>query len=151
MQPTAHRVSIDEPAAYIHRRTKRRQALDMLVNGANAEIAAAGHRRLGRTKTPKHGTDQIIRSADLAHQIIGGILIAGLRTVDLDGGTVDKAHLRTELRQNSQEHIGITDLGNIFAADLNLTMEGQAAVDYILFQNSHLPTLRKPHLGDSSK
>ena len=60
VKPAVLRIGIDITAADIDLGTEGTHALDMLVNRPNAEVAAAGHGRLGTAEAAKHGADQVI-------------------------------------------------------------------------------------------
>ena len=123
--------------------------------GPDAEIAAAGHRRLGRAEAAQHGAYEIVGRAYLAHQVIGRVSIAHVRAVYVHGARVHNADLRTQMLEYRHEHIRVADLrdilqtahpvhherggdyghGRVFrAADLNLTVERLSAVNYVFFQ-----------------
>ena len=53
-------VRVDKAVSYVHVRAERSHALDMLVNGTNAEIAAAGHGGLCVAKAAEHRADEVI-------------------------------------------------------------------------------------------
>ena len=84
MEPPAGRVRIDKAVFHIDSRAEGRHALYMLVYRAHAEVAAAGHSRLGAAEAAKHSADEVIRRPYLAHKLIRGILKMHVRAVYLD-------------------------------------------------------------------
>ena len=164
VQLAAGGVGIHEAVFNINGCAERGHALDMLVNGTHAEVAAAGHRGLCAAETAEHCADEIIRCADLAHEIIRGILKMHIRAVDLNSRSVYIPDICTEIGQNSKQHVGIAYLRQIlYAADavyhercrdyrnsrvlcaayLNLTVQCRAAINNIFIQNVHLPILSR--------
>ena len=161
-EPAVSGVGVDKAVFHIYVRAKGGHALDMLLDGPHAEVAAAGHGGLGAAEAAKHCADEIIGSPDLAGQVKGYVLIMYVRTVDLDGGSIDKADLCAHMGQDGQKHVGVADLRDVFnaadavdhkccgddghgrvfrAADLHLTVEHCAAFDHVFFQVLHLPTM----------
>ena len=157
VQPAVKRIGIHKTALDIDIGTQGTHALDVLVDGANAEIAAAGHGCLGAAEAAQHGTDQVIGSTDFAHQLKGSILAARIRTVDFDGIFIDITDSGTQLDQDGQKGVGIADLRNIFntadafyqeccgnngnrsvfgAADFHLTTQSRTAVYDILIHGT---------------
>ena len=78
-------VGIDKAVFHVHIGAQGGHALDVLVDGAHAEVAAAGHGGLGAAETAQHGADQIIGGPDLPHQIIRGVLIPHIGAVNFNG------------------------------------------------------------------
>ena len=154
-QAAVRRVGIDKAVFHLDVRAHRGHALDVLVDRPDAEVAAAGHGRLGRAEAAEHRADEIVRRADLAHQVIRWLGEAHLGAVDLDGGWAEVFHPRAQPLQDLQEHIHVADLGHILdpadtvdhqccrddrhgrvfrAADLDLPVQGSAAMYYISIQ-----------------
>ena len=160
VQMSVQRIGVDEAVLHADLGPQGGHALHVLVNGAHAEIAAAGHGGLGAAEAAQHGADQIIGGPDLAHQIVGGVLISGVGAVDFNGRFIDIADPGAELGQDRQKHIGVADLGNIFntayafhqqscrndghrcvlgAADIHNAAQRSSAVDHILFHRIPFP------------
>ena len=156
MQAAVGRVGIDKAVFHLDVCAHRGHALDVLIDRPDAEIAAAGHGRLGRAEAAEHRADEVIRRADLAHQVIRRLGEAHLRTVDLNGGGAEVVHTRAQPLKDLQEHIHIADLrhildpadtvdhqsrrddrhGRVFrAADLDLPVQGSAAMYHISIQS----------------
>ena len=155
-QAAVRRVGIDKAVFHLDVRAHRGHALDVLVDRPDAEVAAAGHGRLGRAEAAEHRADEIVRRADLAHQVIRRLSEAHLGAVDLDGGGAEVFHPRAQPLQDLQEHIHVADLGHILdpadtvdhqrcrddrhgrvfrAADLDLPVQGSAAMYHISIQS----------------
>ena len=66
---TIFRLTEDIAAGKLHLRAERREALEVLVDGALAEVAATGHGALGTAKTRQHGTDEVVAGADTVRQL----------------------------------------------------------------------------------
>ena len=92
-QAALRRLGDHKAVAYVHLGAERRHALDVLFDGANAEIAAAGHGRLGLAEAPEHRADQIIGGADLSGEIVRSVDAARRGAVDLDRRAVDESDL----------------------------------------------------------
>ena len=153
-------LGIDEAPCDLHVRAEGGHALYVLVYGPDAEIAAAGHRRLGRAEAAQHRADKVVGRAYLAHQVIGGIGIPHVGAVDLHRVAVYHAYLSAEVLEYRHEHVRVAYLRNVLkpahavhhqgggdygncgvlsAADLPLAVKGLAAFNDILFQIFHLP------------
>ena len=132
----------------------------MLVNGTRGKITAAGQRHMGTAKPAKLNTHQIIAGTHLADQFRIGLGIVHIGTVDFNHTVLhtvnQSAHTLDHIEQN-------TDIGNIRyvfnsalaihqkscrqdshsrvfrAADGNLSIQGDAAVDYISSQGISSP------------
>ena len=158
-QAAVRRLRDHEAAAHVDIGAERRHALDVLFDGTNAEIAAAGHGRLGPAEAPEHRADQIVGRTDLSGQIVGRIHAARGGAVDLDRRAVDESDLRAEVAEDGQQHIRVADLRYILdtadavdqkrrgddgdrrvlrAADLHFAAQGRAAVDNVFF-HVHAP------------
>ena len=166
MGPAVGGVGIDKAVSDLDIGAEGGHALDMLVDGTDAEVAAAGHGGLCAAEAAEHCADKVIRRPDLAHEVVGGVLIAHLSAVYLNGGLVDIADLRAKLGENGQQHIGIAYLRHVLytadavdhegcrnyrnggilrAADLDLTAQCGPAFDYIFLHCVHLPILLAEH------
>ena len=110
------RFGINEAVADIDIRTKGVHALYMLVDGANAEVASAGHSCFCAAESAEHCTDEIIRCADLAHKLKGSVAKSYVAAVYLYSAGTDHSDLGAELGQYCKEHVGIADLRHIFYA-----------------------------------
>ena len=137
------------------------EALDVLVDGADAEVTAAGHGNRGLAKAAQQRADEIIRGADLPGKLVGGVGAADGVTVHLYRVTVQHPDAGTKLFQNGEQQRYIADLRNVFdaagaidqkgcgnngnsgifgTADGNLAEQGLAAVNDILIHKN--PFLR---------
>ena len=152
-------LGVDKTVSNLNLCTQRSHTLYMLVNGADAEVAAAGHSGLCRAEAAQHCADKVIGSPYLTHEIIGGVAVVHVGAVDLHGGFIDKPDLCAKLPEYGEEHIGIAYLGHILnaanainkkscrnnghsrvfcAADLYFAAEFIAAVYNIFFHDKHL-------------
>ena len=115
---------VDEAALHGHIRAHGGKALDMLVDGADTEVAAAGHGHGSLTEAAKQRAQQIIAGADTARQIVGRAGGVDGAAVDLDGVTVQHTHLGAQLLQNGEEQRDIADLGDVFDAADTVYQQG---------------------------
>ena len=131
----------------------------MLVDGARAEVAAAGKGDSGVTEAAKLRADEIIGGADAAHEGVGGLAVLDVDAGDLQRVGTQTADLRTHVVQNLQQQMHVGDVGDVFntagavdkqgrgqnsngcifrAADGNGSVQGLSAPDDIL---RHIHTL----------
>ena len=155
VEPGSLTGGVDKAALHHHVRAQRGKALDVLVDGAHAEVAAAGHGDLRPVEPAQQGADQIIGRADAPRQLIGGAGGADVGAVDLHRVGIDCAHARAQLSQDLQKKLHVGDLRDILdtanavhqqrggqdghrrvlrAADLHLAEQGLSAPDHILCQ-----------------
>ena len=148
-------LGVDKAAGDLHVGAQGGHALDVLVYGPDAEVAAAGHGGLGRAEAAEHGAYEVIARAYLAHEVVGRVRIAHVGAVYLHRVAVHQADLRAQMLEYGHEHVRVAYLRDILqpadavhherggdyghggvlrAADLNLAVEGLAAVDYVFFQ-----------------
>ena len=90
------------------------KALDMLVDGADAEVAAAGHGDVGVAEAAKLRADQVVRRADAAHELDGCGGVAGAGAVDLQRVAAVAVDLRAHIAQDLQQQTHIGDIRNVF-------------------------------------
>ena len=90
-------VRADIAAQLLHARAHRFKALDVLVDGAHAEIAAAGHGNARVAEAAEFGADEIVGSADAAHKIDGCRSVAHVRAVDLERVPAEAADVRAHI------------------------------------------------------
>ena len=149
-----------QAAAHIYFGPHSHKALNVLVDGPRAQIAAAGQRHLGPAEAAQQSAHQIIAGADLAGQLVRHLTVADIGAVDVHGGAVDGAHIRPQIPKDLEDPRDIADLGNILdtadalyqqgsgknchrgifgAADLNGAVEGTATANLIFIQAKHLP------------
>ena len=128
----------------------------MLVDGTNAEVAAAGHGHGSLTLTAQQRAQQIVTGADAAGQIVAGAGGMDMAAVDLHSVAIQHADTGTQLLQHGEEQRHIADLGNILnaanaihqqccgddahggvfrTADGHLAKQGAAATNHILIQS----------------
>ena len=64
-------ISVDETVFDADLGTQQLEALDVLIDGTNAEIAPAGHGNTGLAKTPQQRADEIIAGAHMLGKLVG--------------------------------------------------------------------------------
>ena len=86
----------------------------MLVNGAGAEVAAAGHGHLSLAKTGQQCAQKVVAGAHLAGQVVRDVGAGQMGCVDLVGVAVEHLDLRAQGAQDLQAHRHVTDIRQIF-------------------------------------
>ena len=138
------------------RRAEHFEALDVQIDRADAEVAAAGQRDLRAVEPAKQRADQVIGRAQLAGHLMRHDVGCDVFGVDFDRVFIEIAYLRPHARQNAQHGDHVADIRYIFkaanilrqkrgrdnrdggvfrAADLDFTRQPVSAVDHKLFQN----------------
>ena len=156
------RGGVDKAALHHHLGAQGGKALDVLVDGADAEVAAAGHGHFSLAEAAQQRADEIIGGADLAGQVIAGAGGTDVAAIDLHRVAVDGADGSAQLLQDLQAQRHIGDLGDVFdpagavhqqgggdngnggvfsAADLNFTKQGFSAL-YNIFCQSIYPLFK---------
>ena len=149
------RVGIDIAARLINLRAQSLKALDMLVDGAHAEVAAARHRNARVAKAAKLCADEVIRRADAAHQLDRSRGVAHARAVELKRVAGQTADRSAHVAQNLKQKPDVRDVRRIFnsahaayqqrggqhrhrgilrARDGHAAGQGRTAVDHIFNQ-----------------
>ena len=85
----------------------------MLVDGAGAEVAAAGHGHLSLAKTGQQCAQKVVAGAHLAGQVVRDVGAGQMGGVDLVGVAVEHLDLRAQGAQDLQAHRHITDIRQI--------------------------------------
>ena len=106
----------DEAILEVNGGTDGLEALDVLVDGARAEVAAAGQRHAGMAEAAELRADEIIGGADTAHQRVGGLRIAHICAAELQRIRTQAADLCAHAVQNLQQEPDIGDIRHIFDA-----------------------------------
>ena len=88
----------------------------MLVDGARAEVAAAGQRHAGVAEAAELRADEIIGGADAAHQRVGGLGIAHICAAELQRVRTQATDLCAHAVQNLQQEPDIGDIRHVFDA-----------------------------------
>ena len=83
------------------------EALDVLVDGADAEVAAARHGDMGMAEAAKLCADEIIRRADTADKLDGRGRVAGAGAVDLERVAAVAPDLRAHIAQDLQQQTNV--------------------------------------------
>ena len=149
---------IDQAVAHVHLCPHGHEALDMLIDGPPAKVAAAGQGDLGPAEPAEQGPHQIIAGADLPGQLIGDLTVSDMGTVYLYRASVDDADVRPQLTEDLEDQGHVADLRHVLdpahavhqqggrddsdsgvlrAADMDGPMEGIASLDHILGQIMH--------------
>ena len=102
-QPALRGVGADIAAGLLDHGTHGLEALDMLVNGADTEVAAARHGNMGMTKAAKLCADEVIRRTDASDEFDGSSCVACTGAVDLECVAAVAADLRAHIAQNLQQ------------------------------------------------
>ena len=113
-QPALRGVGADIAAGLLDHGTHGLEALDMLVNGADTEVAAARHGNMGMTKAAKLCADEVIRRTDASDEFDGSSCVACTGAVDLECVAAVAADLRAHIAQNLQQQTHIGDIRNVF-------------------------------------
>ena len=129
----------------------------MLVNGADAEIAAAGHGNRCLAKSAQQCAHQIVGRANLTCQLMGDGAGVYTGAVQLKGGAVHHPNRCAHSGQNIKIQLNIRHIRDIFnpahavyqqrsrenchrsvlcTADLNLTVQGFSTVYHVLCHNA---------------
>ena len=143
--------------AVLHRvaRPQSAESLQVLVDGAGPQVAAAGHGHLRRAEAAQQRAQKVIAGPHLAGEIIRHFRAAHMGGVDLVGVFIEHAHPRAQGAQDLQRHSDIADGRQVFdhafvrrqngggqdrhrrvlcAADGNLAGQGLAPVDHKFLQ-----------------
>ena len=102
-QPALRGVGADIAAGLLDHGAHGLEALDMLVDGTDAEVAAARHGDMGVAEAAKLRADEIIRRADAADEINGRGRVAGAGAVDLKRVAAVAPDLRAHIAQDLQQ------------------------------------------------
>ena len=151
---------IDHAAAHGVFRAQSGEGLEMLVDGAGAQIAAAGHRHRGGAEPAQQRAQEIVAGAHLAAELVGHFGAGDAGGVDLEGVCIQHLHLCAHLVQNVHRGRHIADVGQVFdhagtarqqrgrqngngcvfgAADGYLAHEGLSAGNHKFIQDPILP------------
>ena len=107
---------VDQAVADLHLSAHGHKALDMLVYGPSAQVAAAGQGDLRPAEPAEQRAHQIVAGANLPGQLIGDLTVADMRAVHLQGGAVDHAHIGAQLAKDLKDQRDVADLRNVFDA-----------------------------------
>ena len=156
VQTAGFRRGVNKAALYHHLGAQGGKAFDVLINGAHAEVASAGHGDFRLTKAAQQGTDQVVGGTDFAGQFIAGPGRVDMTGVNFHSMAVDGANVSPQLFQNAQTERHIGNLRNVFnaanpvhqkgggddgnggvfrAADFDLSKQGLSALYNILSQS----------------
>ncbi len=134
------------------------EALDVLVDGPDAEIAAARHGHSSLAEAAQQRAQQVIAGPDPAHHLEGRLGGVHMAAVDLHRVSVQHPDAGPQLLQNGEQQRHVADLGDVFnaadpvhqqgggddsnggifcAADGDFAHQRTAAMNDILIQNRH--------------
>ena len=89
------------------------EALEVLVNGAVGEIAAAGQGDTGGAEAAQLRADEIVGRAEAANQLDGGGNVADVGVVDLDAVGGQAADGRAHIAEDIEQEPDIGDIGDV--------------------------------------
>ena len=99
----AGHLGADQAVAHVHVGPHGHKALDVLIDGPAAQIAAAGQGDLRPAEAAQQGADQIVAGTDFPGQLIGDLTVADVGTVHVHRGAVDGADLGAQLPQDLKD------------------------------------------------
>ena len=104
----------DQHAAQgLHLRAQGAHALDGLVDGARADVAAARQRNLRPVEQPQQHRSQIIGSAHLARQLVGRVVFVHGAGIHPEG-VVSEIHARAQPLEHLDDDMNVVDIRDIF-------------------------------------
>ena len=122
-EPAAPGCGMDE-VALRHFGAHGPEALDVLVDGPYAEVAAAGHGHGGLAEAAQQRSQQIVGRPDAPCHIIGGMGAADGAAVDLHGVLIQHPHPCAQLIQNGEKQGHVADLGDVLDAAYAVHQQG---------------------------
>lgn len=107
-------LGVHHAAPVLDGRAQRFKALQMLVDGAGADIAAAGIGHLGPAPAAQQRAQQVIAGPQAAGLPVGNVIFLHVRGVDRHplAGTV--VHLRAQPPQNVHQRPHVLDIRQVF-------------------------------------
>ena len=130
LEPSTGHIGVDQAVFDLYLSAHGLKALDVLVDGTAAQVAAAGGRHLRPAKAAQQSAHQIVAGADLTGQLVGDGLILNTGTIDVQRGAVHSPHIGTQLLHDLQDQGHVTDLGNIFNTALSTYQQGSRQNGY---------------------
>ena len=108
-------VGVDGDHAVVHTVLCAQSAehLQVLVDGAGAEVAAAGHGHLGLAEAGQQCAEEIVAGAHLAGQVVGDIGAGQMGGVDLVGVLVQHPDLSAQHAEDLEAHRHIADVRQV--------------------------------------
>ena len=107
-------VRADVAAVLLDRRAHGLEALDVLVDGTDAEVAAAWHRHMRMAEAAKLHADEIIGRTDAPHQLDRSRGVARMAAVDLHRVAGKAPDIGAHVAQNFEQQTDIGNIGNVF-------------------------------------
>ena len=104
-------------------RAQRLPALDVLVDGAGAEVAAARHGDLRPAEAAQQRADEVVAGANLPRLRKGRARLAHLAAIELPRRGPDPVHLRTHTQQDINQVVDVGNIGDVFNAALSLNQQ----------------------------
>ena len=142
---------------YVYGSAEGFKALDMLVNGAHAEIAATGKGHVCLTAPAQERAKEIVGRAKLPRKILRDLVRGYVACINKNGSAADNADCCAHERKHIIKSIDVADIRNIFkkagpsgknsrrnyrngsvfcATDLNLPLKRLSAFDNEFIQYS---------------
>jgi len=108
-------VGVDGDHAVVHTVLCAQSAehLQVLVDGAGAEVAAAGHGHLGLAEAGQQCAEEIVAGAHLAGQVVGDVGAGQMGGVDLVGVLVQHPDLCAQHAEDLEAHRHIADVRQV--------------------------------------
>jgi hypothetical protein len=113
-QTALGRVGADIAAGLLDGGAHGLEALDVLVDGADAEVAAARHGDACVAEAAQLRADEVIGRANAAHELDGSRDVADVAAVDLDRVAAQAADDRAHVAQDLEKQAHIGNIGYIF-------------------------------------
>ena len=111
--PQLLRLGVDHPLVDIHRGPHGLEALDMLVDGAHPEVAAAGHKDAGLPAAAQQGADEVVAGPHVLGQVVGDGVADQVGGVDLHRLFPLHPHGGAHLGEDAQQQGDIADVGDV--------------------------------------
>ena len=99
------------------------KALDMLVNGAGAEITAAGHGYLSPTKTPQQRANEVVAGTDPPCLVKGRPGLPHVATVKIPGTGIHLGHCRPHGDEDIDQVMDIGDIRDVFYSTFSVDQQ----------------------------
>ena len=115
---------VDEAALHGDVGSHGGEALDVLIDGTDAEVAAAGHGHGRLPEAAQQGAQQVVAGADTAGQVVGRAGAVDGVAVDLHRVAVQHADTGAQLLQNGEEQGHVADLGDVLDAADTVHQQG---------------------------
>ena len=95
-------------------RAQKFKTFDVLIDGANAKIAAAGHGNTGLPKAPQQRADKIVAGAHMLGKFVRNRCFGKGGSIDNRRSTAEFFYGSTHSTQHTEQQLRIMDIGDIF-------------------------------------